>query len=379
VLGTTGQQPYLNDTNDDSDTEEPKHKNRIRNLLFGQAIAFVACSQNVLSFTLESKLGLAFPNLFLCPAYVLLSLYLFCGRVDLPACDYRVPLTSIGLRVSFAYYLGLSLLDIGPNYLILLALQKTSLTSVSLLGSLTIPSTMMACRWLLQQKFSTHNFLGVALCLCGGIITVLSDRGNTTLAVLKHSSDSSFYGDVLAILAAMIYGVGDAAGEFWAKHVDRKEYLGMIGLLGSMVTFVLFLFLESNNLYDRIVTTSSQTFPTFTIISFIVGYALFLAAYYILATLFLVTCDATLLNLSLQATNLWAILFSVVAFQESPSWSFFLAVALVASGVCIYELHKADSEEDRTKQQNKMPIHNNTHNSDYQSTHYTSIPNGSNV
>jgi hypothetical protein len=54
---------------------------RWKNLLFGQFIAFVATSQNVISFALESKMGMVFPLFLMLPAYAILSLNLFANRL----------------------------------------------------------------------------------------------------------------------------------------------------------------------------------------------------------------------------------------------------------------------------------------------------------
>jgi len=68
------------------------------------------------------------------------------------------------------------------------------------------------------------------------------------------------------------------------------------------------------------------------------GYVTLLLLYYVTEASFLVSSDATLLNLSLQAQNLWAILFSVLAYQTAPPALFYLAVLLVGVGVFTYEL-----------------------------------------
>ena len=166
-------------------------------------------------------------------------------------------------------------------------------------------------------------------------MTILADSGHTgdtndALTLYSHS----LTGDALAVLAAVIYGVMDAVGEFWAKKIDRTEYLGMIGFLGSFWTLLIFPFLEGEDIYHAF--SNPNSLPGTIVL--VAAYAIFLAAYYMLATLFMVKCDATLLNLSLQASNLWAILFSTVAFHEAPPTQFYFAVILVASGVCIYEL-----------------------------------------
>ena len=151
--------------------------------LFGQFIAFLASFQNVISYELASRMGLAAPMFLMCPAYLILSMtHLFAGpprdEGDRP---YRIPLTSINIRVPFSYYVGLSILDVFPNYMILVALRHTSLTSVTLLGSLTVPSTMLACSLLLGQRFQIKHYFGVVCCVGGGMVAVLGDANRAEL------------------------------------------------------------------------------------------------------------------------------------------------------------------------------------------------------
>ena len=104
--------------------------------------------------------------------------------------------------------------------------------------------------------------------------------------------------------------------------------------VGSILTLILFPILEQDAVYDFF-TDKSTFLPA---LGVVVVYVPLLVTYYTSATLFLVSSDATLLNLSLQSSNLWAILFSVVAFCESPSLLFYFAVVLVVAGVFVYEL-----------------------------------------
>eukprot|EP00934_Nitzschia_sp_Nitz4_P000123 Nitzschia sp. Nitz4//scaffold156_size52432//25310//26020//NITZ4_006828-RA/size52432-processed-gene-0.20-mRNA-1//1//CDS//3329537418//123//frame0 len=161
---------------------------------------------------------------------------------------------------------------------------------------------MLFCRILLGRRFSPAHFLGVILCLVGGALTIWIDIGS------EGSSDSfgrhSYIGDVLAVLAATLYGAGDAAGEFWSKHVDRREYLGMLGLFGVLFCTVLVLFLEREEVL-RLFVEKASLFPALGAIA---------------------------------ASNLWAICFSVVAFRDSPPISFYASLTLVVSGVFVYEI-----------------------------------------
>jgi solute carrier family 35, member F1/2 len=315
----------------------PSRKAHI-SLMFGQLVALVATSMNAASFTLEYGLNKVFPLFLMFWSYLILSFHLYRNIGDntfrstpLSADDASYRLFCLKLRAPWWYYLCLSVMDVGPNYLALLAMNRTSLTSATLLGSLTIPSTMFFCRLLLRKEYRPFHFVGVVLCMMGGTITVLTDK-NANSEDAAHPD--SFYGDILCILAALGYGIGDAAAELSSKHIDRVEYVGMIGLFGMMWCLVLFPIIEWDHVVDLF--ADGKRFISAMIV--ILWYITSLVGYYVLESLFLKKSDATLLNLSLQTSNFWAILFSAIVFHEVPELQFFVAVSLVTGGVACYEL-----------------------------------------
>jgi drug/metabolite transporter (DMT)-like permease len=322
-------------------------RNKWLSLGFGQFVTLVAASQNAASFALEFGMGKVFPMFLMFHTYVVLSLHLCWVNSPIDGVEthsddrqtttpsdairqYRIPFTNFKLRTPWWSYLCLSILDIGPNYLALQAMNRTSLTSATLLGSLTIPSTMLFCSIFLAKVYRPMHFVGVVLCMIGATLTILTDKTATLDDVHPHS----YSGDILAVLAALGYGVGDAAAEFWSKHVDRKEYLGMLGLFGAMWTMLLFSILERDAIYD-LVMDRETVLPA---IGIMVWYLISLVAYYVAESQFLTKSDATLLNLSLQMSNFWAVSFSVLVFQEKLSTQFYIAVVLVFAGVFVYEL-----------------------------------------
>jgi hypothetical protein len=80
--------------------------------------------------------------------------------------------------------------------------------------------------------------------------------------------------------------------------------------------------------------------------------------YYISTTLFYVKSDATLLNISLQCSNLWAILFSAAAFHELPPTLFYVALVLVVGGVFVYELCGKQSSHSLSARHSEMQLIN---------------------
>ncbi|KAL3944780.1 MAG: hypothetical protein SGBAC_001151 [Bacillariaceae sp.] len=192
---------------------------------------------------------------------------------------------------------------------------------------------MAVCGVILGKKFQRAHYAGVALCLTGGLLTLWTDanQSGTGDAIAQPHS---YFGDICATLAAVLYGVADSVGEFWTKHIDRKEYLGMIGLHGATFSFVVVLFAERRVLFSLVGTGMFGLEAC----GIAFWYTLSLVSFYVLASLFLEFSDATLLTLSLQSSNIWAILFSIAAFHLVPPIPVFVAGALIAAGVTVYEI-----------------------------------------
>jgi solute carrier family 35 protein F1/2 len=322
-------------------------------LIFGQIIALLASSMNASSFTLNQHFGLDTQFFQMFWFYLLLSLHLFVRKERPPSTDssepcYTLPGTRIRLRIPWWIYLIISMLDVFPNFMTLLSLRYTSLTSTTLLGSLTVPSTMFFSRHILAKVFTPYHYVGVCLCLAGGILTVWSDADHDDGGGLVHDTSTTeggmvvataasyrYVGDLLAVTAALAYGLGDTIAEYSIKHIDREEYLGMLGVYGVVFTGLIFPWLEGDAVrhlfFDLPVAIKWQA------IAVLVWYVASVLLYYMTQASFLVKSDATLLNLSLQTSNLWVILFTVVTYQDLPPVVFYLAVVLVVAGVFVYE------------------------------------------
>mmetsp|Transcript_18277 Transcript_18277/g.42069 ORF Transcript_18277/g.42069 Transcript_18277/m.42069 type:complete len:378 (+) Transcript_18277:169-1302(+) len=323
---------------------------RLMILTFGQFIALVATLMNATSYALEYDMHRVFPMFLLCNSYAVLTLHIFlrntknnehpplsqsnyeCKETDTHC--HRTPFTDFKLQTPWYYYFCLSCLDIGPNYLSLLAMNKTSFTSATLLGSLTIPATMIFCRILLSKEYRLMHYIGVILCMIGGSVTIFTDKVANQSSGVETTHPHSYAGDVLAIFASLGYGFGDACAEFWSKHVSREEYLGMIGLFGTIFTFTASIVSERNAVLELFTGDNEKILQT---IGFIVSYTATLVTYYVLESLFLMKSDATLLNLSLLTSNFWAVLFSKIAFQEAPDLNFYISILMVIFGAFVYE------------------------------------------
>lgn len=337
-------------------------------LLFSNVVALLAASTNASSFTLSYHYGVHTQLFQMFWMYCLLALELTRKRPppssspDTDATCHVLPGTQLKLHIPFYVYIGMSFLDILPGFLTLLSFRYSaqSLMTTTLLGSsLTVPSTMLFARQLLARTFQRHHYLGVLFCVLGGCVAIYADvtfssarnpsngtnyNGNTTvrLDLIDNATDSSssssstaYIADLLAISAAILFGLGDVVAEFAVKHVDKHEFLGMIGLLGALFCFMTFPLVDGPALLHVWQTNDGTTLGY--IFAVLIWYIVSVYAYYHAIAAFLQTFDATLLNLSMQASTLWAMLCSVVAYHIVPPPLFYLAVTMVVAGVLVYE------------------------------------------
>jgi solute carrier family 35 protein F1/2 len=141
-------------------------------------------------------------------------------------------------------------------------------------------------------------------------------------------------------MAAILYGLGDTVAEYYIKHVDRYEYLGLLGVFGWILTAFGCLAFEQQDIRD--VVTNLSLYVSLILAIYVASVLL----YYVAEASFLTRSDATLLNLSLQGSNLWAVSFSTIAYRESPPLIFYLAALLVLVGVLFYGGQSNASYED---------------------------------
>jgi solute carrier family 35, member F1/2 len=359
-------------------------------IVLGQIIALAAASTNAVSYSLSNFYHLQIQVFQLLPMYALLSLHLLCREpIEDGRPSYVLPILRLKLRVPWLVYLFISVLDVVPNLLQLLSFRFTSLTSTTLLGSLTVPSTMLFSYLLLAKRFGLPHYVGACLCVVGGVVTgwsdsesatktsawidgnssipystsldslgimsesadapvngsvLVSSSGNRTSTSMSNSGDYAWVGDVLAISSALLYGLGDSVAEYSIKHIHRQEYLGMIGLFGTILTALAFPFVDGGEVAKLWHDTNPVHRQNAWLL--LVLYTACVFFYYISAAWFYTSSDATLLNLSLLTSNLWVLGFSVLAYRHTPPPLFFVAAILVVTGVIVYQNPLVKEEDD---------------------------------
>lgn len=237
------------------------------------------------------------------------------------------------LKAKWYYYLILGLIDVEGNFLVVKAYQYTSLTSVMLLDCWTIPCVMFLTWIFLKTKYRYKKITGVVVCVAGLVTVIFSD----VHAGDRGSGSSPRKGDALVIAGATLYAVSNVSEEFLVKKADRIELMAFLGLFGGIISAIQISILERKEL-QSIHWSAGAALPFF-------GYALAMFLFYSFVPILLKTNGATMLNLSLLTSDMWAVLIRIGAYHEKVDWLYFIAFAAVAVGLLIYSGGDKDDDQ----------------------------------
>jgi solute carrier family 35 protein F1/2 len=256
---------------------------------------------------------------------------------------------------SVRWYLLLAFFDVESNAITMLAFRYTTLTSVTLFGALAIPSAMVISRCIVfrsSRRYRPLHYVGVLVCMVGVVLNVFqdyeSDTAGTANEEMKEEYPNKMWGDLCAITGGILYGLNDVLTEVTvSKAGGTTEYLAMVGACGFFISFLQSLLLEREDIlqffpdsnldsaHDR--NNNSETCSQQSGFLLLLAFVGATTGSYVGASRFLVLSEAAFFNLSLLTSDLWSVIFSVVAERIVPRPLFFPALAAVLSGVIIYE------------------------------------------
>ncbi|BBN09085.1 solute carrier family 35, member F1/2 [Marchantia polymorpha subsp. ruderalis] len=229
------------------------------------------------------------------------------------------------LKFRWYLYLLFAVIDVQANYLATMAYQYTSITSAMLLDCWTVP-LVLALTWLfLKTQYLRGHFVGVCICVLGLVLVVFSD---------VHADDRAsggsrpILGDILMLLGATGYAISNVYEEFLVKKVDRLELLAMMGGFGAITSFVQVVLIEREVLLSTQWTVNA-------VLPFI-SYSVCLFSFCTLVPALLQISGATMFNLSMLTSDMYAVAIRWLIYQESVDWLYFVAFATVAVGLAWY-------------------------------------------
>ncbi|BAF25563.2 Os09g0513200 [Oryza sativa Japonica Group] len=236
------------------------------------------------------------------------------------------------LTIKWYYFLILGIVDVEANYIVVKAYQYTSLTSVMLIDCWAIPCVILLTWVFLKTKYGLRKFIGVVICVAGIILVVFSD---------VHASDRAkgpnpLKGDLFVIAGAMLYAVSNVTEEYFVKKSSRIEVMAMLGVFGAVISEA---YLNDKNFGQ----------PNGMLILPFIGFAVAMFLFYSTVPIILKICGATMLNLSLLTSDMWAVLIRIFAYHEKVDWMYFVAFAGTAAGLVIYS-YKGSKVAEETAQ-----------------------------
>ncbi|CAN6346655.1 unnamed protein product [Urochloa humidicola] len=294
-------------------------------LLLGQLVAF---SMAAASFTssLIANLGVDAPLTQYFFAYLLLTL------VYVPILLRRRQ----KLQIDWYWYLALSFIDVQGNYLVVKAYQYSYITSVTLLDCWTVVWVIILTWYALGTRYSFLQFVGAGTCVAGLALVLLSDAQSSEE---QDASKIPLLGDALVIAGTVCFAFSNVGEEYCVKKKDRVEVVAMLGLFGLLVSTVQILIFERKSL--ETVAWSP------TMISLFAGFAVAIFIFYTITPFVLKMSGATLFNLSLLTSDMWAVAIRVLFYHQQINWLYYLAFTVVAIGLIIYSLNESTSDDER--------------------------------
>ncbi|KAK4730748.1 hypothetical protein R3W88_023736 [Solanum pinnatisectum] len=235
------------------------------------------------------------------------------------------------LQVPWYWYALLGFADVQGNFLVNKAYQYSSITSVTILDCWTIAWVIILTWLFLGTRYSPWQFFGAAVCLGGLGLVLLSD------AKASDGSGGSkpILGDIFVIIGTFFFSMSNVGEEFCVKKKDRIEVVSMIGLFGLLVTIIEIPILERKSLES--VKWSAELILAFC------GYAVASFMFYTLVPFLLEMSGSTLFNLSLLTSDVWAVVIRTFFYKQKVEWLYFVAFALVVTGLIIYSKTENDS------------------------------------
>jgi solute carrier family 35, member F1/2 len=313
----------------------------------GQLVsAFVAGTGMTATVLASQKPNANFPVFMAFLNYVLLFVFFFFRyyyNSKYPEHDLKKLFTGDWKNPAWIYFLA-AVLDVEANFMVTVAYNYTSITSIMLLDCFTIPCVMILSKYFLGAKYKRKHIFGTFLALAGVVCIVANDSSDSS------GFDRAVLGDVLVLAGASLYACSNVLQEGLMKKNDREEYLCVMPGFAIIITLI------QGGLYDLPGMMRAEW--SISVISLIAGFVLCLFFFYLNVSMFLKYSDAALFNLSLLTSDVYAVVFSFLITSEWVTWLYILAFAFV--GIGIYMYHSEEPPTSALTVSGNMPTDNNS-------------------
>ncbi|MBN3309546.1 S35F2 protein, partial [Amia calva] len=231
------------------------------------------------------------------------------------------------LKAKWWKYMLLGIIDVEANYMVVKAYQFTTITSIQLLDCFIIPVLMGLSWFFLKTRFRIVHYVAVFVCLLG----VGAMVGADVLAGRDlGSTQDILLGDCLVLIGAFLYAVSNVCQEYTVKNLSRVEFLGMVGLFGTLFSGIQLAILERTAIKD--IKWTWQIGVLFS------AYVLFLFTLYSFMSIIVKMTSATAVNLSLLTADLFSFFCGLFLFHYKFSGLYIVALVVIIIGFVMYNM-----------------------------------------
>ncbi|CAJ0767496.1 21650_t:CDS:2 [Entrophospora sp. SA101] len=194
------------------------------------------------------------------------------------------------------------------NYFVVKAYAYTSVLSVMLLDTWAIPVCMLLSILFLKVGYHWSQYLGVVICLVGIGVLLAGD--------LESGRDFSGavnmgLGDAFCIISATLYGASNVLEELFVRQRSVYEVVGQLAFWAMIISGIQLSILERQEL--SAVEWSGGSAPILFKLS-----------------------SATFFNLSLQTSDFYSLIFSLLLFGAQMHHLYPISFVSTIIGLCLY-------------------------------------------
>ncbi|QRW02950.1 Solute carrier family 35 [Ceratobasidium sp. AG-Ba] len=237
------------------------------------------------------------------------------------------------LKDGWKYFI-LAACDVEGNFLVVKAYEYTNLLSCMLLDAWAIPACAFFAWLYMRPKYHWTQLVGILICVGGMGMLVASDRLTGTG---QYPAASMVKGDLFMLAGATLYGFTNATEEFLVRKRPLYEVVGQLGMYGMIINAI-----QASGLEHEGMRTANWSGA---VIGLLFAYTAAMFILYTTAPLIYRAASSVYYNLSLLSSDFYGLLFGLGLYHYRPYWLYFVAFAVIISGLVAYFWHSTPEEQ----------------------------------
>lgn len=200
---------------------------------------------------------------------------------------------------------------------------------------------------ILGVRFRFVHILGVSVSIISVGCLVLADIEESTV---NADSQNQLVGDMLCLGGAVLFAVVAVLQELAVKTLDCIEYLGMLGLSGSLICGFQTFLLEKN-------TLTNVNWENKLILFYLGGFSIIQFIFYGLLAYVLRESGATSLQLYLLTADFYTLILGIILRNTKFHALYFLSFVLTMTGIYIFAIKKTPIAVQQQHQPPQQALH----------------------